>query len=532
MRTTPTALLTRTFAILTISALALTSCAPTEPEAGPGGEPEDAPTTAGPQGDAAPGQYTELFESDAMADYLDQELSWAECADTEGDAALECAAVTVPVDYENPSEADIELVVARSDSDSDKLLFTNPGGPGSSGIDFVSWAVGSTFSHEIEEEFQVIGFDPRGVQRSHPISCLTPQELDEQREAGISTPDEVDWDEDLAEAEADVAECAEQMGPVIGHLDTHTHSMDLELLRRVLGADELNYLGFSYGTSLGARYAENFPEHVGAMVLDGAMDPSAPGLQIAEDQMHGFISATRDWANYCLTERSEDCALTGNVDQGLDQIRDRLLELDENPRTINGRTVNGLTWLDGFIVPLYDQRTWDMLVDAHALDTNSNNPAQMLALADLNYDRNADGTYGSNISEAFGAINCADYGGYNSEEELREHYTTMTEASDMFGRYFVGVDLTCTAWPNAGDNAPTAVSAEGAPEILVIGTTGDPATPYKWSEALAEQLSSGVLLTYEGFGHTAYGGKSGCVDAAVEGFLIDGTVPEDGTTCQ
>ncbi|MFC0582267.1 alpha/beta hydrolase [Micrococcoides hystricis] len=516
--------------LVAATALVLSGCFPT-----PTAETEKDQGGSGTTSSGAPVAPEGIFAEEAMAEYVSQELQWDDCQDLDNHGTkLECATLKAPLDYEDPAKGNIEVVMARTmpagNSAPSRHLLTNPGGPGSSGVDFLSWAADNVFSHEMNEEFRLTSFDPRGVQRSTPVRCLTDEQIDEQRAEPQSDPQDLDWDQALREAEEEVESCREKSGPIVDHMDTVSAAHDMELMRLVLGQEKLDYLGFSYGTALGSRYAELFPTHVGAMVLDGGMDPSLSGRELSAQQMEGFVSATRDWASYCINE-ADDCPFTGSVDDALKDIQQRLESLDESPVTSGGRTVNGVTWLDGFIVPLYDKDMWPTLVDAYRQDAVDGSPAMMLQLADLNYDRNPDGTYASNLVQAFAAVNCADYGGPAFKDELVGDYRALTEASPLFGRYFISTSLFCTAWPHQAENAPSAVKAAGSPDIVVVGTTGDPATPYRWSQALAEQLENGTLVTYEGFGHTAYG-KSNCVDAAIEGFLIDGTVPADGKTCQ
>ena len=510
-------------------ALFLSSCVPAPQHEGP----DSAGSATAPTAQVA---AEGLFADEAMAEFVEQELAWGACQDQETHGAkLECATMAAPLDYQDPGQGSIDVVLARTvpegNSAPTRHLLTNPGGPGSSGIGFLTWAANSVFSTEMNEEFRLTSFDPRGVERSTPVDCYSDAELDDYRAEPLVDPQQLDWATELAAAQDRVEVCRENSGPIIDHLDTVSAVHDLELMRLVLAQKQLDYIGFSYGTALGARYAELFPQHVGAMVLDGGMDPALDGEQVALEQMEGFVAATKDWVQYCLDEAKDSCALTGSVDQALQQIQARLEQLDQQPVTVGGREVNGVTWLDGFIVPLYDRDMWPHLVSAFGKDAREGDPSMLLQLADLNYDRNSDGSYGSNLSEAFGAINCADYGGYKDKDELVAHFQEANEASPLFGRYFVATDLLCSAWPHQEQNRPQEVRAAGSAPILVVGTTGDPATPYAWSEALAQQLENGTLLTWHGFGHTAYG-KSNCVDAAVESFLIDGTVPEDGKACK
>ncbi|MFJ7751625.1 alpha/beta hydrolase [Arthrobacter sp. NPDC097144] len=462
--------------------------------------------------------------------YYSQEVAWGECEDTSSDA-FRCATVEVPLNYADPAGKSIDLAVilAKSEDTAEGTILINPGGPGGSGYDIVHDSVDYVTTDRLRENFNVLGFDPRGVGRSDPVECLTDAELDAAREEYYdpSKPD------GLQAARADAKEladkCAEKSGDLLGFVDTVSAARDMDILRAVAGDKQLNYLGFSYGTFLGATYAELFPEKVGRMVLDGALDPSASNEEITLGQAEGFENAIRAYVEDCLT--SADCPLSGTTDEAIETIRELIASVEASPMTAkDGRTVTASTFVTGFIVPLYNSDNWPILT--RAIDEAlQGDPSTMLYLADLNADRQPDGTYGSNTTVAFSAINCLDYPMTADNEQMALDAKQLEEASPTIGKFLAYGGITCESWPYPPVNTPHEINAAGAADMLVIGTTGDPATPYKWSVALAEQLDSATLVTWEGEGHTAYGRGNKCIADTVDDYFISGTLPDGDKVC-
>lgn len=373
---------------------------------------------------------------------------------------------------------------------------------------------------------------PRGVGGSSSVSCLTDAEMDEYlfsvTDAERGSPE---W---FAEASTSAREfgesCQKNTGALLGTVDTISTAHDLDMLRAVLGDEKLHYLGFSYGTSIGAQYAEAFPENVGRLVLDGAMDPTATESETVKFQTEGFELATRAYLADCLA--GESCPFAGTVDEAMAEIGQTLHELDATPLTgTDGRLVSSGTMLTAIIYPLYSQQSWPYLDDLFA-SVREGDGDVALTLADGYYGRNADGTYRDNSFEAFMAINCLDYPRDADPDKMRAQAEELVKIAPTFGPFQGYGGLGCANWPYPNITPNTPVTAAGADPILVVGTTGDPATPYRWAVNLSEQLENGALLSYEGEGHTAYGSAgSTCVDSAVDAYLIEGTVPEPGARC-
>lgn len=492
-------------------ALAVTGCTAPKHQAGTTPPPADV--------DSAPSAELEPFYA--------QVLAWETC--DEG----ECAMLEVPLDYADPGGQTIRLAVARqraTDGDPIGSLLLNQGGPGGSGVDFLDYAT-ELVSDDVQARYDLVGFDPRGVQHSQPeVTCLTAPKMDEllAYDPDYSTPEGVQRSIDLY---ADFsAACLEHTGPVLGHVDTVSAARDMDVLRAVLGDTDLSYLGFSYGTQLGATYAGLFPDRVGRLVLDGAVDPTLTTEESTLAQAVGFESALRAYVTDC--QGGARCPLTGSVDEGMGQVRELLDRATAEPLpTGTDRPLTGALAFSGVAVTLYSQSYWTYLTSALTAAIEQGDGSILLTLSDSYYGREADGTYSSNQTEAFWSVGCADSRASADLDDMAAEAVEIEEAAPTVGSYFTYGGVICAGWPVPLVGGLDDYSAPGAAPILVIGTTNDPATPYAQAQALAELLSSGTLLTYEGEGHTAYGSSNDCVTQNVDGYLLEGTVPEEGTTC-
>ncbi|MFE0154183.1 alpha/beta hydrolase [Nonomuraea sp. NPDC059007] len=451
-------------------------------------------------------------------------LTWSGCGDD-----FECARLRVPLDHAQPAGEQIEISVIRLPATGDRIgsLLINPGGPGGSGIDYAR-AAPAMLSQDIRARFDIVGFDPRGVGASTPIKCLT----DDQLSAFIaldSTPDTQPEQSALEQASKDFAKaCQASSAKLLPHVSTTNAARDMDLLRAALGDEKLTYLGKSYGTLLGATYAHLFPGKVRALVLDGAMNPAITRQRLNLDQAKGFETAFRAYAKDCLTSRS--CPLTSKTpEHALAEMSDLLRRTDKDPLTSEtGRPVTEALATLGALTPLYDRNTWPALSESLA-EAQKGNGTLLLSSADQLVGRADDGTY-SNQTESGMAITCADTPTPPGTSALAQAATTAAKAAPVFGSYVMWSILPCAFWPPAPE-PPATLRAPGAAPILVLGTRRDPATPYHWSQSLADQLESGTLLTYEGDGHTAYGSGSTCIDTHVDHYLITRTTPADGTRC-
>jgi pimeloyl-ACP methyl ester carboxylesterase len=458
--------------------------------------------------------------------FYSQEVVWEPC---EGE--FQCAKVTVPMNYSDPDGGTIQLAALRASSTGKKTgsLLVNPGGPGASGYDFVKDAAATHFSQPVRDAYDLVGFDPRGVKRSAPVTCMT----DAERDAARAKVYDLETDAGLAAALADnkaiAARCGEQTGPVMGHIDTVSSAKDLDILRAVVNDAKLNYLGYSYGTFLGSTYASLFPGNVGRMVLDGALDPSISNEELTSGQARAFEKAIRAYVASC--QGQDGCPLSGDVDSGVQQIRDLIAAVQQTPRTAkDGRVVNATMFVSGLITPLYNDQSWPALTQALEA-AMAGDVSLVLRLADLGADRSSNGTYTSNSTFAFNAINCLDYPMVSDTAGMRAEQQRLMQDSPTFGYFFAYGGTNCLDWPHPNVRTPAPVEYDGGSTIVVIGTTGDPATPVEWASSLRKQLGNAALLTWKGEGHTAYGRSNGCIEDAVDAYLVRGQVPADNTVC-
>ncbi|MGI5119209.1 alpha/beta hydrolase [Marinactinospora thermotolerans] len=473
--------------------------------------------------------------------FYEQEVAWEDCG-----GGFECADVRVPLDYDDPAGAELTIAVIRlpaSGADPVGSLLVNPGGPGASGVDYAR-AAEHIVSEQVRERFDVVGFDPRGVGGSSPVHCLDREELDAylggqyDTEDGDGDPTEVTPEglEELEEANRGFVEgCVEHSADLLPHIGTADVAHDLDVLRGVLGDDGLTYLGKSYGTYIGAMYAELHPDRVRALVLDGAMDPELGQLETSVEQAKGFTTALTAFVEDCLSQA--ECPLAEGAGTTVEQANGRLTDLLERTAEEplrnglgDGREVNRARVETGVLAALYSESYWPRVRSALTDAFERGDGTALLELGDELYGREPGGGY-ENSTAALIAVNCADRAAPRDIAAYEEAADAAAEASPLFGPSLAWGALPCAYWPRDAVAEPVDIDGSGAPPILVVGTTRDSATPYQWAQNLAGVLESGVLLTHEGDGHTAYRTGDPCVDAAVDAYLLEERVPEDGTVC-
>ncbi|MGH8893903.1 MAG: alpha/beta hydrolase [Actinomycetes bacterium] len=463
---------------------------------------------------------------DPLARFYDQSLRWRDCRD-----GFECSRLEVPVDYGTPAGRTISVAVVRlpASGEAKGALVLNPGGPGGSGVDYAR-AAEAVVSRAVRDRYDIVGFDPRGVARSAPLSCLTDEQLDAFL-AIDGSPDDPGEEQALDREWRKLGQgCAARRPLLTAHVGTRDVARDLDVLRAALGERRLKYLGKSYGTYIGTTYAELFPRRVGRFVLDGQLDPAASGAEIAFGQAAGFHRAFRAFLADCV-ERSS-CPLSGGVDAAQAQVSQLLDAVDADPlRGERGRPVTQALAVLGVAAALYDEGSWPLLREAIA-EARRGDGSTFLGLADHYSDRGPDGTYTTNAVEALYAVNCLDRPEAATLDEFRAAAERAEAASPLFGAFIAWGGLPCASWPAPPQGTPHPVAAEGARPILVVGTTRDPATPYEWARSVARRLENGRLLTLVGDGHTAYRQGSSCIDRAVDRYLLDGKLPARGTRCR
>lgn len=460
-----------------------------------------------------------------LAKFYAQKAKFTDCGSSR------CTWVTVPVDYAKPAGETLRLKVKVRPADSDKshaLLFINPGGPGGSGVEFLS-SFATDASRAMRENYGIVGFDPRGVGNSTPLKCFSNKGIDilANSDPDPDNPAEIagfrKLTVDLGNA------CKAHSGELASHVSTLEAAKDMDVLRAVLGQKKLDYYGASYGTQLGATYATLFPKTVGRMVLDGAVDASLSDEKQSLGQAEGFQRALSAYIADCA--KSSSCPLGTDPKAAELKLSAFLQDLDQNPmKDKSGRLLTESGAFYGIAVTLYNRDYWQLLTRELSAAFKGD-PSVMLTLFDAYFTRNEDGSYADNSSESIAAVRCLDSTQSSSLKQVEKSIPEFEKISPAFGRSMAWGALSCTDWPLKADNQQIPISAKGAPPVVVVGTTRDPATPYEWAQSLAKQLDSGVLVTREGDGHTGFHVGNSCIDSLVDNYLIKGAVPKDGVTC-
>ncbi len=485
---------------------------------------------------------------EGLEKFYAQQLEWGECAPyatnmmaTQAFAGdgLECARLTVPLSYSEPQGTTITVgLLRRQASDPDRRigsLVLNPGGPGGSGMTTAAQLSGAVGNTELGKRFDLVGFDPRGVGASEPaVECLTDAEMDADR-ADTTAMDGVD---DVADAENDAkefaAKCAERTPhgeKMLANLGTRDVVRDMDVLRSALGDEKLTYLGYSYGTRIGYTYAETFPRNVRALLLDGALDPEQDMVESLVAQAEGFGGTFGKFVEWCVDR--PDCALgrdAGTAVQAYHELVRPLL--DEPVKLPDGRMLSYEDATTGTVASLYSRQLWPTLNQGLATLARGEGTI-MMALADMYYERGPDGKY-SSAQEGLVAIRCVDDPPVTDRERIEEAQAEYVEKAEFLdsGLPPSSARDACAFWPVEHTSEPHLPDVDGVPPTLVISTTNDPATPYQAGVNLAKAMD-GRLLTFEGAQHTAFlSAGNTCVDQAGIAYLVDGTLPPEGTRCR
>jgi pimeloyl-ACP methyl ester carboxylesterase len=442
-----------------------------------------------------------------------------------------CGKVTVPLDHRKPDGSKLQLFVLKVHASAQQAaqrigsLVINPGGPGVSGVLYAAQLAG-TLDPAVLARFDLVGFDPRGVGLSAPIECMTDKQKDQQTAQDVDV--RIPTGRAVAKARADAIArgCSAKYGSRLAHMNTEETARDLDLLRQGLGDAKLSYLGFSYGTRLGATYAHLFPTRLRVAALDGAESPSADEVSTDEAQVQGFEEAFDQFAADCTSRPA--CAVLGNPRTAAATL---IARANRSPiasgKHGETRLASGGVITVGIAYALYDRALWPAL-GAGLVAARGGDSARMFALADSYSGRNPETGHYSNELDAFLTVTCNDSTTKLSDAQVGAAATRWTARYPLFGRNSAQALYSCHAWPGSGHPVPSPTAA-GAPPILVVGTAHDPATPYSGATALARALGTGSVLTWQGEGHTAYG-KTGCVTSKVDSYLITGALPA-GRSC-
>ena len=485
-------------AVVLTSILLLTSCAAAEPEPLP-----------------------------SLSQYQTQELKWRDCYGN-----YQCSSLLVPIDYADLSVGAFSLALLRYQAlDQDRRigsLVVNPGGPGSSGVDY-AYSAEYIVSPEILERFDIVGFDPRGVGESAAIKCLNDAETDASFAADPNPDDEAEFALFISDARDYFAKCSENTEHLTNY-STLNSARDLEILRSALGDEQLNFLGKSYGTYLGTLYAELFPESVGRFVLDGAVDPNSNNREAVLGQAIGFESALNAFISNCLN--SSSCALTGDLQSARNQVIDLLTNTAITPlESKSGREVTEGLVLLGIASALYDSESgWPVLRDAFK-EATLGSGTSFLTLADQYAGRQENGKYLSNENDALQVISCLDQNELETVSTFKKGVAEFAKRAPIFGPYLAYAGLACRYFPNLSSVEQIEIKSLKTKPILIVGTTRDPATPYKWAQSLAKIFEGSILITLDGDGHAGHGRGSTCVDSAVDRYLLTGAMPKSELFC-
>ncbi len=435
-------------------------------------------------------------------------IAWSPCD------GGECATVEVPVDHARPEGPTISLFVHRRPARVQRIgsLFVNFGGPGASAADLVDRF---PFPGAVLDRFDIVGMDPRGVGRSSPLDCgIDPTAL---YAVDPTVEDPADAAALVDVSQRFVQDCNAVAGSLLGHLGTRDVARDMDLVRAAMGDQQLSFLGFSYGTAIGQAYADEFPQRVRAMVLDGVVDPAPSGVDMAVQQATAFEAALRNWAAACPSRRS--CPFGTDAMAAVDAM---LAAAEQGVPSSGGlRSLSPGEAALGLVYPLYDESLWPDL-DRAVAAADAGDGAGMVALAD---------DYTSLVQfPIYFAVSCLDSTWPRSTDELLARAKQAAATAPHVGEAIVDDYLRCALWP-APPEPLGAIDAPGAPPIVLVSTTGDPATPYANAVAVADRIAGSVVLTHEGEGHTVVFQGSACVDRTVMSYLVDGTVPAAGARC-
>jgi pimeloyl-ACP methyl ester carboxylesterase len=507
-------------AVATTLALLATACS-TSGEADPSGAPATTEATADP---TTPGSAEDPDPNEGEGEGDGATIEWSDCGTAAG---FECGTLVVPLDYEDPEAGTMDLAVTRHRAeDPDRrigVLLLNPGGPGASAV---ALAQGWPRAGELGDRFDIVGFDPRGVGGSSPLDCHT--HLQDIYDADPTIDSDADRSEFLDASEAFVDECQQRHGDVLPFLGTTNVARDMDEVRKALGEEQINYLGYSYGTSLGQEYARLFPTNVRAMILDGVVDHAPDGLTTATTQAAGFETAFDSYLAHC---DDDGCGFGGQ--DALDVVDEVIAAAEDDPipsADADRPATPGVVSL-AMAQALYSEQLWSPLSRA-LRDAQEGDGSGLVDLADSYLGREDDGSYGTGFEIYFG-VSCLDDTWPTDPDAMIDASLEAEQDVPRFGGAIVIDYLRCALWPvEAQPLAPVPADTEGLPPILVVSTTKDPATPYENGVRVAEQIPGAVLLTNEGEGHTIVALGKPCIDDAATAYLVDLDLPADGTACE
>jgi pimeloyl-ACP methyl ester carboxylesterase len=467
-----------------------------------------------------------------LAGYYAQALAWTPC-----DKGFRCARLYVPFDYARPAGPAFSLPViklpAAKPAQRVGALVINPGGPGGSGVMYALGARTGEFTPAVLNRFDIVGFDPRGVGGSLPaLHCVTGSQLDRYLAVNEAPASPAQLAAVIAANKGFAQDCARNARALLPYVGTASSARDMDILRAALGESRLTYLGKSYGTVLGASYAQQFPSRVRALVLDGAVAPGLSGTDLDITQAQGFSVAFGQFVAWCTAQAT--CPLPAALPAATAKVSALVTAANARPlaNQYSKQPADGAMVLLGIAAAMYTKTAWPYLRDALAGAFSDHDGTVLVELADSLEERNPNGTY-SNLADVGTAVDCLDWPYPRSLGAWQAAAVTAAKASPLFGPSLLWGSLPCAYWPIKASPVLTGPTAahQAAHPVLVVGDLKDPATPYAWAVRMARWLRPGVLLGWNGEGHTSYMEGSSCIDAAVDAYLINLTVPRNGTIC-
>jgi pimeloyl-ACP methyl ester carboxylesterase len=459
-----------------------------------------------------------------LSGYYAQEIDWKSCRQD-----FQCATLAVPIDYKKLATGTFEIALLKYKARTSKKLgslIVNPGGPGGSGVDY-AYAAEYIFSPAILDRYDIVGFDPRGVSRSAPIRCLSDKELDANNNSDSKPDNDAEFQQILKDTKKYVEKCKEK-NKYLASYSTANVARDLDILREAVGDKQLSYMGKSYGTYLGTLYAQFFPEKVGRVVLDGAVDPSLSNFQQTLTQAIGFDQAFNSFAADCTKRKS--CTLPKDRDAAVAEMQQLFNQAAQKPfrtKRQSGRTLSESMMVLGTASAMYDSQTgWPKLRRAIA-EAQEGYGDIFLELADEYTGRQNDGSYPNNEFDSGAVIDCLDFNEPRNVQRIRSDAKAFAAEAPLFGPYLAYGGVTCKFFNQ--DTEVTILPTATANPVIVIGTTGDPATPYEWSEGLSKLLTNSRLISLTGEGHTGQGQGNACIDDQIDDFYLTGKAPTAAT---
>ena len=483
-----------------------------------------------------------------LESFYNQDLTWTDCTDDTTGTAFQCATVTVPLDYDNPQGQTITVALKKLPSTSSSpqgSIFLNPGGPGGSGISTIESQAELYKSGDLSEvlaNYDVIGFDPRGVGQSTPITCWTPEDV-QAIQAGqaempsLSTPGSAA--DIVAQGSHKAAACQEhtEVPEILDHADTRSVARDMDVMRALVGDKDLNYHGASYGTYLGAVYAELFPDNIGRVVLDSAMDPTLSRQEAMEGDAAGWEQSLHTYIE--SQQGREGFPLSGTTDEAVARLATFLDGLDANPLTVSGsgtpldrtKAVNAISEL---VTASPDK--WPLLDEGLTQAMNAHDGTALKRNAESVSSDNTRPTTEKQVVEmlrgvnVFSANRCLDFPDTGNQASWDAALASYRHDYPVFHSLLPQYDAFCHGWGHTSRTEAVDVDTEATNPVLVVGILHDPNTPYPWSHALVSRIRNSHLLSVDMYGHVATG-KNTCTTAKIGDYLVNGTLPSDGEVC-